>query len=264
MLIGDSLRDIGAARGFGIWAYGVRTGAGCRDGQRYRREIGTPPVPDLMFETVSEAVDFELEYLRTCNPDRRIHPTFDGRETTRQYWSACADARGQEKRRSAHAIVRALTEDETTCLRFGLTIGSCQQLSARQIATAEVRNRVEAMPSVVQALRAGERVRAPGYDAATRGVGPAVTYDPAGQSVIVLEGIFAGHPSLRSMLDFVVFAEVPETLQRARFSAFYRWKGLDQEAIEVLWRERAADEWPAVDAQRGSADYVVIPGTSHS
>ena len=31
MLIGDSLRDIGAARGVGIWAYGVRTGHGCRD-----------------------------------------------------------------------------------------------------------------------------------------------------------------------------------------------------------------------------------------
>src|SRR5712692_5359363 len=51
-LIGDSLRDIGAARGVGIWAYGVRTGHRCRDRERYRREIGTPPLPDLMFENV--------------------------------------------------------------------------------------------------------------------------------------------------------------------------------------------------------------------
>ena len=36
-------------------------------------------------------------------------------------------------------------------------------------------------------------------------------------------------------------------LQRARFAAFYRWKGLNEAAIEALWRERAADEWPAVD-----------------
>ena len=41
-LIGDSLRDIGAARGVGIWAYGVRTGYGCRDRERYEREIGLP------------------------------------------------------------------------------------------------------------------------------------------------------------------------------------------------------------------------------
>ena len=52
------------------------------------------------------------------------------------------------------------------------------------------------------------------------------------------------------MLDFAVFAAVPEELQRARFAAFYRWKGLDENAIDALWQERAADEWPAVDAQR--------------
>ena len=73
------------------------------------------------------------------------------------------------------------------------------------------------MPSVVQALRLGTSVRAPGYDAATRGAGQAVTYDPTGQSVIVLEGSFAGHRSIRSMLDLAVFAAVPEKLQRARF-----------------------------------------------
>src|SRR5262249_17465060 len=61
-LIGDSVRDIGAARGAGIWAYGVRTGHGCRDREVYEREIGLPPEPDLMFDNVSEAVNFEVGY----------------------------------------------------------------------------------------------------------------------------------------------------------------------------------------------------------
>jgi mannose-1-phosphate guanylyltransferase / phosphomannomutase len=60
VLIGDSLRDIGAARGIGIRAYGVRTGYGCRDEARYAREHGAPPLPDRMFDTVREAVDFAI------------------------------------------------------------------------------------------------------------------------------------------------------------------------------------------------------------
>jgi hypothetical protein len=66
------------------------------------------------------------------------------------------------------------------------------------------------------------------------------------------------------MLDLTVFAAVPETLQHMRFSAFYRWKGLDPKAIDVLWRERAVGEWPAIDAQRSSADFVMTVETSYS
>ena len=113
------------------------------------------------------------------------------------------------------------------------------------------------MPALIRALRAGETVRAPGYDAATRNATRAVTYNPAGRHVIVLEGVFAGHHRVRSMLDFAIFVAAPEGLQRERFANFYRWKGLNQTAVEVLWDERARDEWPAVDAQRASADFVL-------
>ena len=67
-LIGDSLRDIGAARGFGIWAYGVRTGHGCRDRERYSARPVLPPVPDLMFENVSEAVISNSNMVRLLLP----------------------------------------------------------------------------------------------------------------------------------------------------------------------------------------------------
>jgi hypothetical protein len=66
------------------------------------------------------------------------------------------------------------------------------------------------------------------------------------------------------MLNFTVFASTPEHLQRDRFTAFYRWKRLDAEAIEVLWRERAAQEWPAVDKQRCFADLVVTQEAGYS
>lgn len=262
-LIGDSLRDIGAARNFGIWAYGVRTGAGCRDSERYRRETGPPPVPDLIFESVSEAVDFDLEYLALAAPVvASIRRLMDGKGAP-VLVGVCGRSRAG-KSVAAHAIVRALTEDKIACLCVRLDDWILPAVERGTDCTVEARNRVDAIPSIVKTLRAGSSVRAPGYDAATRGAGQVVTYDPADYSVIVFEGILAGHQSIRSLLDLTVFVEVPETLQRARFSAFYRWKGLDQRAIDLLWRERAADEWPAVDAQRSSADFVMTLGASPS
>jgi hypothetical protein len=64
------------------------------------------------------------------------------------------------------------------------------------------------------------------------------------------------------MLDLAVFFVVPPDLQRARFAAFYRWKGLDQQAIDALWRERAEDEWPAVDLQQDDADLILAPAAN--
>jgi hypothetical protein len=75
----------------------------------------------------------------------------------------------------------------------------------------------------------------------------------------LLDGSFAAHASMRAMLDLAVFVVVPPDLQRARFAAFYRWKGLDQQAIDALWRERAEDEWPAVDLQQDGADLILAP-----
>ena len=128
--------------------------------------------------------------------------------------------------------------------------------------TAEVRNRVDMLPDIVRSLRAGESVHAPGYDTATRNVGDEVNYDPNGTSVIVLDGIFGGHQSIRNLLDYLVFVTMPVELQRARFVTFYRWKGLDENAIELLWKKRVADEWPAVDRQRDSADFILTAGSS--
>jgi len=65
------------------------------------------------------------------------------------------------------------------------------------------------------------------------------------------------------MLDLTVFVAESTELQRARFAAFYRWKGFDEQAIEALWNDRATDEWPAVDEQRDTADFVATSRECH-
>jgi mannose-1-phosphate guanylyltransferase / phosphomannomutase len=263
MLVGDSLRDIGAARRMDMWAYGVRTGYGCRDRERYRKESGTPPVPDLMFETIAEAVDFGIGYRALAAPllaeiARAVE------RAGRPVLVALSGRARAGKSVIAHAAARSLVEDGEPCLHVRLDDWIVAQPERKAAASAEARNRVEALPGVVAALRAGKSISAPGYDAATRETTEAVTYDAAGRSVILIDGGFAAHPSIRAMLDLAVFIDVPGDLQRERFAAFYRWKRLDQRAIDALWDARVADEWPAIDAQREHADLVLAPKAAHS
>jgi mannose-1-phosphate guanylyltransferase / phosphomannomutase len=262
ILIGDSLADIAAARGVGIWAYGVRTGHGCKDYQRYEREYGAAPIPDLMFDNVSDAVDFDVEYRELAAPiTSAINKLLHG-NCSPLVLGVCGRSRAG-KTVTAHAIARALIEDGLTCLHVRLDDWIVPAQDRGPNCSAEARNRVSIMREVVHSLRAGKCVRAPGYNQATRGPNRTVTFDPAGQSFILLDGSFAGHQSIRDLIDFVVFAEVPVKLQRARFEAFYRWKGLDERAIDVLWQERSVDEWTAVDTQRNSASVVSNSGANH-
>jgi mannose-1-phosphate guanylyltransferase / phosphomannomutase len=259
-LIGDSVRDIGAARRIGIWAYGVRSGHGCRDAERGWRETGSVPVPDLMFDNVSEAVDFDIEYNALAAP---VVTTVKKLVTSKELpvlIAVCGRSRSG-KSVTAHAIVRAFSETGLACLHIHLDNWIVPADQRCRSFTAEDRNRVDILPDLVRALRRGECIHATGYDAATRGARGETIYDPRGKSVIVLDGIFAGHQTIRKMLDLSVFALVSTRVQHERFAAFYRWKGFDENAIEVLWNERAADEWPAVDKQRDTADIVMTSGT---
>ena len=56
-LIGDSLRDIGAAHAAGIPGFGVRTGYGCVDTQRYPGGPSAAPTPDGLFDDAEAAID---------------------------------------------------------------------------------------------------------------------------------------------------------------------------------------------------------------
>jgi histidinol-phosphate phosphatase family protein len=263
MLIGDSLRDIGAARGIGIWAYGVRTGYGCRDQVRYRREAGIPPAPDLMFETVSEAVDFGIGYRALAAPV--LEPLRAALARGRKPVLLGVSGRSRAgKSVLAHAVVRSLIEDGVASLLVRLDDWIMPVGGREPRASAEARNRVEALPDLIEALRRGTSISAPGYDAASRGAGEAVSYDPAGQAVIVLEGGFATHRDIRTLLDLAVFVATPQDLQRERFAAFYRWKGLEPDAIGALWDERARDEWPVVDMQREGADLILTQPQARS
>jgi mannose-1-phosphate guanylyltransferase/phosphomannomutase len=250
--IGDGLRDMGAARAAGVWAYGVRTGYGCRDFARYPGGAAAAPTPDLMFDDVGEAVRFAAIYRKLAAPIVQSIP--GGRKLI--VIAICGRSRSG-KSIIAHALVRSLRETGGNCLHVRLDDWIIPAAQRGPNDSAEIRNRVDRLPAIVSALRQGKPVIAPGYDAANRIRGMPITYDPSGCSIVVLEGVFAAHPSVRGMIDLAAFVDAPEAVQRARFASLYRWKGLDDAAIERLWRVRMGDEWAVVDAQRASCNVIV-------
>jgi mannose-1-phosphate guanylyltransferase/phosphomannomutase len=258
--IGDSLRDIGAAKAAGVWAYGVRTGYGCRDTARYPGGAVAAPVPDLMFQDVGEAVRFGLAYRDLAAPLGKAVRERQGKSGRPLFVAICGRSRSG-KSVIAHALVRSLQEDGVSCLHVRLDDWIMPAAERKPGDTAEIRNRADRLPAIVAALRRGEAVTAPGYDAANRVAGPSVTYDPAAKAVIVLDGVFAAHPAARAGIDLAAFVDTPEPVQRRRFAALYRWKQFDDAAMEELWRARIADEWAAVDAQREHCDVIITGET---
>jgi len=254
--IGDSLRDIGAARAAGVWAYGVRTGHGCRDAARYPGGPAAAPSPDLMFEDVGEAVRFALTYRELAAPLAKAVRDRRGEPAHALLVAVCGRSRSG-KSVIAHALARMLQEDGATCLHVRLDDWIMPAAERGPDDTPERRNRVDRLPAIVAAMRRGESVTAPGYNAAHRVAGPPVTYDPAGKAIVVLDGVFAGHASIRREIDLAAFVDTPEPVQRGRFAALYRWKGLDDAAMQELWHARIADEWAAVDAQREHCDVII-------
>jgi mannose-1-phosphate guanylyltransferase/phosphomannomutase len=252
--IGDSLRDIGAARAAGVWAYGVRTGYGCRDTERYPGGAEAAPLPDLMFDQVGDAVRFAMAYAELVMPILNV--VFGWEKRGSRIIGICGRSRAG-KSAVAHALVRALTEAGEAPLAVHLDDWIQPAAERRPGDSAEIRNRVDRLPAIVAALRRGETITAPGYDAVKRVQGKPVTYEPAGRRIIVIDGVFAAHASVRSLVDLTAFVDTPEPVQRRRFAALYRWKGFDDAAMEELWRGRIADEWAAVDAQREHCNVIV-------
>jgi mannose-1-phosphate guanylyltransferase / phosphomannomutase len=253
--IGDSVCDIGAARAAGVWAYGVRTGYGCRDSGRYPGGARAAPVPDVIFDDVRDAVGFALSYQAQA---ASLLKAIEQRKE-RMVIGICGRSRSG-KSVVAHALVRALKDAGRDCLHVRLDDWIVPAADRTAGDTAEVRNRADLLTELLAKLRGGQTATAPGYDAANRVQGTPVTYDPTGHRLILVEGVFAAHRSVRSMIDLAVFVDASERVQRARFDALYRWKRFDNTAIEELWRARMADEWAAVDSQRKHCDIVITTG----
>jgi uridine kinase len=252
VVIGDSWRDMGAARALDLPAYGVRTGAACRELPGRHRL-------DLLFTNVVEAVDFALSYRTLAAPVLSALGRDRASESRPLVVAVCGRACAG-KSALAHACERAIREDGGGVLRVSLDDWIVPLAERSPGMDPPSRNRVGAYRGIVEMLAGGGEVEAPGYDANTRGVGQPVLYAAPAAETLILDGVFAGHESLRDLTDLVVYVDCEDGVLRERFREFYRWKGKSEGDIDLLLEQRSMEEWNLVDAQRPTADLVVSSG----
>jgi len=249
-MIGDTWRDLAAARAAGIHAYGVRTGYGCRD-------LPDGVRADLMFADVREAVAFCLGYTQLVAPlAGRIAALAVQRDPAlRLLVGLCGQAQ-TGKSGYAHALERVWRERGLPVLRVRLD-DWIVPLAQRAGMDVQARTRAAAYPELFRALRAGDAVTAPGYDPVRRGAAPPVTYRAAPGALVLLEGVLACAGPARAELDLAVYLEAPVARVRARQRALLEWKGLDQSDLALTLAERGGPEAAAVSAQKPSADMII-------
>jgi mannose-1-phosphate guanylyltransferase/phosphomannomutase len=170
--------------------------------------------------------------------------------------AVCGQARSG-KSVLAHALARALSDDGVRALHVRLDDWMVPLNERRPDMEAVARNRVDCYRELITRLAGGAAVTAPGYDPVTRGAGAGTEYRGADAELIILDGILAGHASVRDLVDVIVYREIAGPTHVERLRDFYRWKGLDVGQTEAIIASRRSDEWPAVHAQRAVADLVL-------
>ncbi len=102
---------------------------------------------------------------------------------------------------------------------------------------------------------------APCYDPSgmTRGTGPSVSLPSNG--VLIVDGTLAFDPdhgiAPQARQTFDIYLETDEALRKLRFACEYRRRGLDEGAIEALYRQRMEEELPLVARQQSRADFLL-------
>jgi mannose-1-phosphate guanylyltransferase / phosphomannomutase len=256
-MIGDSLRDIGAAHLAGIPGYGVRTGYGCRDREAVAGSSAQNALPDLMFDNVAEAVDFALRYEEIARP---VVAAIE-RLVSSAHSAPMLISLSGRSRTGKSALADALARTFSAAGRATLIVPLDQwikPLAQREPTdTAEERNQVHLYRDVLSRLKSRGVVTAPGYEAATRGAVAGVRLDASNKDLIIVDGVFAAQSAIRDLVDCSVHVIAAEQLEHVRFASFCRWKGLSETESEALWEARREHEWPLVDAQEATSDLVI-------
>jgi mannose-1-phosphate guanylyltransferase/phosphomannomutase len=250
-MIGDSWRDVGAARSAGVWAYTVRTGVGGRgSGSRWR--------PDATFDDVSEAVDFLLSGIATARPLASV-ALKKRREDAKPLVVGISGPPRAGKSVLSHALVRLLADEGCPALHVRMDDWIVARSMRKPGMPSAERCNVEALPRVVGALLRGERVSAEAYDPWSRETSDGVSYEVGKAQVVILDGIWACHDGTRPMIDLAVWMETPFEVLESRLRTFLRWKGDGPETIDVRCGRSLREEVLEAAVQRPSVNLVWEP-----
>lgn len=256
VLVGDSWRDIAAARRFGIAAVGVRSGHALR--QTPPTRFAESSVPDAVADDLSQAVsllldvDPEVERVGNCILDRMsqgdqvLLVQVGGLSRSGKSW-AC------------FRLSRLLHDAGIEVLSVRLDDWLLPAQLRKPDSTVAERYRLDELDGAIASLMRGDVVQAPGYDPQTRDSGPTVHYGPApGAGVVLVEGVPALLLATHGGAIRVYVEAEGETARLERVKSLYRQRGHGDDAIDEILSSRT-EETVTISATRTSADLVITP-----
>ena len=251
-MIGDTWRDMGAARAAGIFAYGVRTGYGCRDCVGNYR-------PDLIFSDIFEAVNYALFGISQTKDltDKIIKKL--SRQKNVLLIGVCGISRAG-KSTYAHSLLKRLKFCKVQALHIRLDDWIVPLSQRRTYSKVEERLQTFLYPKIIEQLLSGNEVVTPGYDSVKRELADPFCYKLQVEKVIILDGLLTCIDLIRNKLDYTIFVEQEEKVIIDRYREFYKWKGEDDSSIEQSLKERMHEEWPTILRQKKTVDLVVNAG----
>ncbi len=161
----------------------------------------------------------------------------------------------------AQALHAALSAEGIGCEVVGADCWIVDAARRKQDSRVADRFDGKAFEQALQAVLAGDAVRPPVYDAATRSrlaeAGSRVVRLETG--ILIAEGVIALlSERLRSLAILRVFVDVPDEIRRQRLVTFCRTtKGLSAAAAAALIDTREREEVPTARASARDADIVV-------
>jgi len=249
-MVGDNERDIQAGAAAGCTTIGVATGKGLKSGQTK---------PDLFFADLKEAVAFILNPPFAPSIDQLAKSIQSLTKMEAPIWIRIGGNTGSGKSSLASLLHRAfkLQHIPSQIIRLDDWILPAQQ---RQHIPHHWKTsfQISKMASDLNGLILGHTVEAPGYARHPKHEASPVSYAPAQNGIVLVEGIPSFAPELDALpWNLSVFIDQSESERKAHVHQLYTWKGLNSLEVERLYQERHNSEYLEVDSWKAKADVII-------
>lgn len=248
IMIGDTWRDVGAAREVGIPIFGVRTGYGCKNCNGKFR-------PDIIFRDVFEAVRFSIHGISNARSLVEKLSRVASEKNDTVLVGICGISRAGKSILSVF-LKRELNSIGLQTLHLHLDDWILPRSQRSTNSIVEDRAQVKLYPKIIKNLLLKQPVLAPGYDSASRELSEPFWYHMNQEKIIILDGILSCHEIIKDKIDFTIYVDCSEEIIIKRYREFYRWKGEEKHSIEQLIKDRSKEEWPTVRKQSQFANRI--------
>lgn len=244
--IGDAERDIEAGQRAGVSTVGVMTGKGM---------IGSKIRPDYLFPNVAAAVDFIVD-----EPYKSVFSQLQSminRSAKKPFVILLGGNTRSGKSSVATYVTKKFLKTGTSILRINLDDWILHRKDRKTFSVADS-FQLPKLVSDVEHILKGDAVKLPGYAHHPSWEAVPVTYQYRDENVILIEGVVAlADEKLRSFADLRLFKQISIHELKNRFIEFYKWKGMDSESIEELYRNRKKGEYDRIESHESFADWVL-------